>query len=35
MVTHRGVEPEDVDYAVEAIRGAFGSPSAPALRAAG
>src|SRR5438876_5729739 len=35
MVTHRGVVGEDVDYAVEAIRRAFGSPAAPALRAAG
>src|SRR2546426_4396182 len=32
MVTHRGVSVEDVDYAVEAIRRAFG---APALRATG
>jgi hypothetical protein len=35
MVTHRGVVREDVDYAVEAIRRAFGSQAAPALRAAG
>ncbi len=35
MVTHRGVLREDVDYAVEAIRRAFGSPAAPALRATG
>jgi threonine aldolase len=32
MVTHRGVSVEDVDYAVEAIRRAFG---VPALRPTG
>jgi len=35
MVTHRGVSVEDVDYAVEAVRRAFGAPAAPALRATG
>jgi threonine aldolase len=35
MVTHRGVCVDDVDYAVEAIRRAFGAPTGPALRATG
>jgi threonine aldolase len=35
MVTHRGVSVDDVDYAIDAIRRAFGAPAAPALRATG
>ncbi|OLE36966.1 MAG: hypothetical protein AUG48_05815 [Actinobacteria bacterium 13_1_20CM_3_68_9] len=35
MVTHRGVSAEDVDSAIEAVQGLFGSTAAAALRAAG
>ena len=35
MVTHRGVSGEDVDYAIEAVRGVFGSPATAPLRIAG
>ena len=35
MVTHRGVTAEDVDYAVDAVRRAFGATATPSLRVAG
>ncbi len=35
MVTHRGVSGEDVDYAIEAVRRAFGAPATAPLRIAG
>src|SRR3989440_3655720 len=35
MVTHRGVSADDVDYAIEAVRGLFFAPATTPLRATG